>query len=103
MNTELIIVFLLFILILFILFAIELTKVKKSYSQISKKHDQISIPLYNVFDFTNIIGLFSTCVGFEEIKWFCAFTKDTTQKFIMKPQSKSMNLVHLIVHTKSLI
>ena len=29
--------------------------------------------------------------AFDEIKWLCAFTKCTTQKFITKPQSKLMS------------
>ena len=45
--------------------------------------------MYNVFDF---IRWFFNQVAFDEIKCFCAFTrKYTTQKFITKTQSKSMN------------
>ena len=40
-----------FILILSILFKIKTTNLNKSYSQFSKKHDQPSINLTNVFDF----------------------------------------------------
>ena len=40
-----------FILILSMLFTIEPTNFKKSYSGISKKHDQTSINLTNIFNF----------------------------------------------------
>ena len=57
------------VLTLSILLTIEPTHLTKSYSRISenKKNDQ-----------------------FDEIKWLCAFTKYTTQKFIIKPQSMSV-------------
>ena len=44
--------------------------------------NMIISPLIWVFDF---IGWFSNYNKFDEIKWFCVFTKDTTQKFITKP------------------
>ena len=44
------IVFLYLILILSVLLTIEPTNLKKSYSRISEKHDQISINLTNIFD-----------------------------------------------------
>ena len=66
--------------IISILFTIEPTFLKKSYSPISKKHDQTSSNLNNSFDF---IGWFSKYVAFDEIEWLCAFTKKyTTQNFI---------------------
>ena len=36
------------------------------------------------------IGKFSNYVALDEIKWLCAFTKHTTQRFIIKPQSMSI-------------
>ena len=43
--------------------------------EFAKKHDQSSVNLTNVFDFT---GCPSNYVVFDEIKWFCGFTKYTT-------------------------
>ena len=45
------IVLLLHLLILSIFFTIKQTNFKKSYSEISEKHDQTSITLTNIFDF----------------------------------------------------
>ena len=56
---------------------IESASFKKIHSRISKKHDQTSTNLSNIFDF---IGYASNCVAFDEIEWLCAFTKYTTQK-----------------------
>ena len=47
------------------------------------------------------------CCVFDEIKWWCAFTKRTTQKIITKLLSASvswyyLHLVHLIFNSKSL-
>ena len=55
----------------------------------SKKHDQNSFNLINVFN--NFMGQFSNYIGFDKIKWPCAFTKYTIEKFIRKPQSTSMS------------
>ena len=67
------------VLILSILF--KPTHLTKSYSQISEKYDQTSINLTNVFDFR---GKFSNYFAFDEIRWSCALTKYTRQKFIIK-------------------
>ena len=36
------------------------------------------------------IGKFSNYVALDEVKWLCAFTKYTAQRFIIKPQSMPM-------------
>ena len=64
------------VLILSILFTIKATNLWKPYSWISKKHDQTSINLTDVFNFK---GWFSNYVGFHEIKLLCGFTKKTAQ------------------------
>ena len=70
------------------MFTIKPTNLKKSYFRISKKRDQPSINLANVFNFKRLILNY---VGFDEIKWLCALSKYTTQKFITKPQPTSMS------------
>ena len=81
------IVFLFVVLILSLLFTIEPTNLEKSYSCISKQHDQTSINL-TVFDF---IARFSNYVAFDKIKWLRAFTKYTTQNVITESHSTSMS------------
>ena len=64
------------------------SSLKKSYSQISKKHDQTSNNLTNVSDF---IDYFSNYFAVDEIKWLCAFNKYTSKKLITKQQSTSLS------------
>ena len=80
LNTILI-VFLFPVLILSIFFTIDRTNFEKSYSEISKKHDQTSITLTNIFGFDFVV--------FDEIKY--AFTKCTVQKFAKRPESTSVS------------
>ena len=66
-----------------ILITIEPTNLKKSYSQISERHDQTLLKLNNIF---NLIGYWSSnYIGLDEIKWLSASTKNAAQKFIAKP------------------
>ena len=80
------IVFLFLVLIPYISSTIERTTLKKSYSRISKKHDQNFTNLTNVFEFWANFG-----ITLRLMKSNSCVLLPNTQKFITKPQSTLMN------------